>query len=96
MNKAVAILLGIFFLLLSEINSQSPPITLIFGGYCTFSDHYAVNTKPNEIHKTFENIPWMKDVDVTMMNLESCISTRGTKLEKEFNFRMHPKYLPVL
>lgn len=31
-----------------------------------------------------------------MVNLESCISTRGTKLEKEFNFRMHPKYLPVL
>lgn len=96
MNKAISVLLGIFLLLSSEINSQSPPITLIFGGDCTFSDHYAVNTKPNEIHKTFESIPWMKDADITMVNLESCISTRGTKLEKEFNFRMNPKYLPVL
>lgn len=77
------------------IFSQSRPITLIFGGDCTFSDHFSLNVGQNQVSEVFQNIPWMQEADITMVNLECCISTRGTKLEKEFNFRMHPKYLPV-
>lgn len=89
----------IFFIFLAfsfQIYSQSPPITIMFGGDCTFSNSFSANIKSSEVRKVFENIPWMAQADITMVNLESCISTRGDKLEKEFNFRMHPKYLPVL
>lgn len=95
-RKSTLIFLLSVLLFTQSFHFQSPSITLNFGGDCTFSDHYSLNIKLNDIHKTFENIPWFSQADITMVNLESCISSRGNKLEKEFNFRMHPKYLPVL
>ena len=101
--KIVFIILSVVFGLaaVSTIRSitidknETEPITLLFGGDCTFAVHYDINTKDN-YQRTFEQIPWIADADITMINLESCISNRGTKVEKEFNFRMKPKYLPVL
>ncbi len=101
--KIVFIILSVVFGLaaVSTIRSttidknEAEPITLLFGGDCTFAVHYDINTKDN-YQRTFEQIPWIADADITMINLESCISNRGSKVEKEFNFRMKPKYLPVL
>lgn len=47
-SMAIKFILYVSFLLTAfQIDSKEHPITMIFGGDCTFSDSFSANIKPN-------------------------------------------------
>lgn len=62
------------------------PITIAFAGDTHF---YAQLTARLTSPRTAlgPTIPWLKRADFTMVNLETAITTRGTKEPKQYNFR---------
>jgi poly-gamma-glutamate synthesis protein (capsule biosynthesis protein) len=75
--------------------NRKEAITMVFGGDCAFVHSFEKVVKDNYTYP-FEKLDLFRQADVRMINLENPISLRGGKTPKEFNFRMHPKYLSVL
>lgn len=71
------------------------PITLVFGGDCTFAQHFD-RAIGDDVLAPFSALPILASADLAMVNLENPITTRGRKVPKTFNFRMHPRYLASL
>lgn len=94
MKKSI-IILSILVLAGMEIFAQSEPITLLFGGDCTFATAFDKPTG-NDFARPFKNIPWFGKADISMVNFENCVSLRGKKVVKAYNFKMNPKYLEVM
>ncbi len=70
------------------------PITLSFAGDVHFERHVrALLDRPNSLA---ELRPVLGAADVTVVNLESAITSRGTPEAKEFHFRTTPAALDVL
>ena len=88
-----------FVLLLILVNikllSQQDSIVIIFGGDCTFANHFEKFVK-DDFGYPFKNLNELREADISMVNLENPVSDKGKIIEKEFNFRMQPKYLQVL
>ncbi|MEI2825305.1 MAG: CapA family protein [Dermatophilaceae bacterium] len=70
------------------------PITLAFAGDIHFERH--VRALLDRADSLAELRPSLGSADVTVVNLESAITTRGTPEAKEFHFRTTPAALGVL
>jgi poly-gamma-glutamate synthesis protein (capsule biosynthesis protein) len=57
--------------------------------------HYEAAVGDSVSH-AFEGFDVLNTADVAMVNLECPVTTRGTRVEKPFNFRMHPRFLTAL
>ncbi|MGI5224119.1 CapA family protein [Actinoallomurus iriomotensis] len=70
----------------ARVEAAKEPITIAFAGdthfYAQLSSRLA--TPSTALGPT---IPWLKRADFTMVNLETAITTRGTKAPKQYNFR---------
>ncbi|MDQ0285701.1 hypothetical protein J2Z49_000805 [Desulfofundulus luciae] len=75
--------------------SQEQEITLNFAGDTTLAWFFEEFVKDN-FDYPFALFPSFKQADITMLNLENPVTTRGKKVPKQFNFRMNPKYIQVL
>jgi poly-gamma-glutamate synthesis protein (capsule biosynthesis protein) len=81
----------------SSALAQSPgnEITLLFGGDCLPAGHYEQSVG-EDIHRGFRDLTILQEADVTMVNLECPVTTRGTKIPKPYNFRMKPEFLHAI
>jgi len=73
--------------------AQSPePFILRFGGDLLLAAHYenAVGDNPDS---AFAGFDLFNSADLSVVNLECPITTRGEKVKKPFNFRMNPRFL---
>jgi poly-gamma-glutamate capsule biosynthesis protein CapA/YwtB (metallophosphatase superfamily) len=93
-EKHISFLLFIL-IISSKCFPQSNAIILYFGGDCTFANHFE-NYVKDKFNYPFDKLKWFSESDITMVNLENPVSSRGTLIPKTFNFRMNPKYLEVL
>ena len=62
---------------------------LLLGGYYESAVGESVST-------AFSGFSLMSEADIAMVNLENPITTRGKKVQKPYNFRMHPKFLRAI
>jgi poly-gamma-glutamate synthesis protein (capsule biosynthesis protein) len=91
----IVILVLVAAVLVSANVKRQEPITMVFGGDCAFV-HSFERVVQDHYRYPFAKLDWFRRADIRMINLENPISLRGDKTPKEFNFRMHPKYLGVL
>lgn len=81
-----------------EINFPGKPveeIVLNFAGDTTLAWFFKDYVKDRFTYP-FARLEWFKQADISMLNLENPITTRGEKVPKQFNFRMPPYYTQVL
>jgi len=74
---------------------DSSEVILRFAGDVLLGGHYERIAGPN-IDLAFKDFPLFKTADLSVINLENPVTTRGAKVPKKFNFRMHPRYLKAL
>jgi len=70
-------------------------VVLRFGGDCLLAGHFE-NAAGDSVGLPFTGFDLLRDADIAMVNLECPITTRGVKVQKPYNFRMHPKYIASL
>lgn len=70
-------------------------IVLRFGGDCVLAEHYE-RYAGDDTGLAFHEFTLLQTADISMVNLESPVTTRGERVRKPFNFRTHPRYLRVL
>lgn len=96
--------LRLFFLFLSlfffchNLKSQSAhpdTVALYFAGDVTFANHFEQDIG-DRFSYPFAKMKWFGDADISMINLENPLTTRGTPVIKEYNFQANPKYVKVL
>ena len=91
----------LFFLAFSVLagagshSQQSQPVTLLFGGDMTLARHIEREVG-DKVDYLFERWKGIEPYDVFMVNLENPVTLSTQKVDKEFNFRMHPRYLRAL
>ena len=80
----------------SKSQSASPDsVTLMFAGDVTLADFFEREVG-DSLSYPFARMKWFGDADLTMVNLENPMTLRGTRVEKEYNFRANPKYARLL
>ena len=70
-------------------------VVLRFAGDCLLAGHYE-DDAGDSVNLAFKDFDALEAADVAMVNLECPITTRGERVEKPYNFRMHPRYLKAL
>ena len=78
---------------------EEEPVTLLFTGDVLLSDYVLNNYKNSGIDGVLspELLDELRDADITVINNEFPFSTRGTQApDKQFTFRVDPKYVSVL
>ncbi len=70
-------------------------VVLRFGGDCIFARHYA-KAAGDSVDIAFKDLDLLKTADVSMVNLECPVTTRGQSNSKPYAFRMSPRYLSAL
>jgi hypothetical protein len=70
-------------------------VILYFAGDCTLADHFEVFVG-DRLDYPFQRLTLLPRPDIFMVNLENPVTSRTQRIEKEFNFKMNPKYLMVL
>lgn len=73
----------------------NPPLVLRFGGDCLLASHYEDAVGENG-DSAFAGFDLLRSADISCVNLECPVTTRGEKVKKPFNFRMNPAYLSAL
>lgn len=76
-------------------SSDNNSVVLLFGGDCLLAGHYE-DAAGDSANLAFEGFDVLSSADVAMVNLECPITTRGTRIEKPYNFRMKPRYVKAL
>ncbi len=90
------VVLSAFLILSSILQTRGDnEIILNFAGDCTFAEHFESFVGENTEYP-FAKLRWFSEADISMVNLENPITAHGSKVPKEFNFKMHPKYCRVL
>ncbi|MBI4535053.1 MAG: CapA family protein [Ignavibacteriae bacterium] len=79
----------------AHADDSSNAIVMRFGGDCLLSEHYE-RACGEDVSLAFHNFDLFRTADIGMVNLECPVTTRGTKVEKPFNFRMHGRFLDVI
>ncbi len=77
----------------SPISGDS--ILLRFGGDCLLAGHYE-DDAGDSVNLAFDGFDLLKTADIAMVNLECPVTTRGKRVDKPYNFRMHPRFLSAL
>jgi len=72
--------------------TTEPEIILRFGGDCVLAERYEDGVNGDTL-RAFHGFDLLKTADIAMVNLECPVTTRGTRIEKPFNFRMSPGFL---
>jgi len=75
----------------AQINDSSR-IVLRFAGDVLLGGHYERAAGADEA-LAFHGFTLFQNSDVSVVNLENPVTTRGTRIPKTFNFRMHPRFL---
>jgi len=95
----IAVVLGnsnnFIFEKISITAEDSCNVCLFFAGDVTFANHFEKHVKHNYDYP-FAKMGWFGNADITMVNLENPLTTRGTPVDKQFNFRALPEYIEVL
>ena len=71
---------------------STPEVTLRFGGDCLLAGYYETDVG-DSVDRAFADFDLLKGAEVSMVNLECPVTTRGRKIRKPYNFRMHPRFL---
>lgn len=72
-------------------------VRILIGGDIIFGKGVRQIAQARGIGYLFEKVaPVVGNADWTVLNMEGCISTRGTPLEKEYTFRAPPELAPYL
>ncbi len=79
----------------SPADSGSAPVVLRFGGDLLLGGHYE-SAVGQRVSTAFSGFSLMSDADIAMVNLENPVTTRGKKVPKPYNFRMHPGFLRAI
>jgi poly-gamma-glutamate capsule biosynthesis protein CapA/YwtB (metallophosphatase superfamily) len=92
----LAVVLGMFVQPLYAKNPAAPgDVVLRFGGDVLLGGAYE-RSVGDDVSRGFRGFDGLSVADVAMVNLENPVTTRGTKVVKPYNFRMHPRYLKAL
>ncbi len=91
----IKIILLIIFFAVSSLFAQKDTITLMFSGDVTLSDHFESHVG-SRYDYAFKNLDWFTSADVTMINLETTLTTTNNPIEKPFNFKARPRYAKML
>ena len=75
--------------------SETGHVVVNFTGDCVFANHFETYVG-DDIESVFADVPWFVDGDINKINLEHPVTTIGEAEEKEFIFKMHPRYLRLL
>ncbi len=70
-------------------------VVMRFAGDCLLGAHYE-RAAADDPSMAFKGFDLFRTADIAVVNLENPITTRGTKVTKPFNFRMHPRFVSVL
>jgi poly-gamma-glutamate synthesis protein (capsule biosynthesis protein) len=71
------------------------PVVLRFGGDLLLAGHYTLAVGES-VTIGLRDLDLLRTADLTMVNLEHPITTRGTQVEKPYTFRMHPGHAHAL
>lgn len=89
-------LVGFLIVCCASVFAQKrEPAVLLFAGDLVLSDNVE-SFVGNNTRYVFEQWKPGAECDVFMVNLEHPITTWTEKVEKKYNFKMHPRYLPTL
>ncbi len=79
----------------AQAGADTSAIVMRFAGDCLLGGHYeqAAGDNPG---LAFEGFDLFSTADIAIVNLENPVTTRGKKVPKPFNFRMHPRFLEAL
>lgn len=93
--RLVLVLLAVGFPTGSGAQTAESPVILRFGGDCLLAGYYeaAAADSPGV---AFSGFGLFQTDDLSMVNLESPVTTNGTAIPKPYNFRTHPRFLAVL
>jgi poly-gamma-glutamate synthesis protein (capsule biosynthesis protein) len=73
------------------------PVTIAFAGDIHYEGALAASLRTDPPTPTLDGVqPVLSAADVTVVNLETAITTGGTKVPKEFNFRAPPSAIGAL
>jgi poly-gamma-glutamate capsule biosynthesis protein CapA/YwtB (metallophosphatase superfamily) len=111
MNAGVRLLLLLFVLLpvnadvsgqIRKHGHQRPltsadtnDVVVNFTGDCVFANHFERQIG-DRLDTVFAGLPWFVRSDINMINLEHPVTTGNDPLDKEFVFKMHPRYIRLL
>lgn len=70
-------------------------VVLHFTGDVTLANHFERHVD-NNLEYAFSKIKWFADADISMVNLENPLTSRGAPVEKQFTFRARPQYSKIL
>jgi poly-gamma-glutamate synthesis protein (capsule biosynthesis protein) len=70
-------------------------VVMRFGGDVLLAAHYEEDVG-EDMHRAFEGFDLFQTDDLSMVNLEVPVTTRGIRQTKPFTFRMKPAFLDVL
>jgi poly-gamma-glutamate capsule biosynthesis protein CapA/YwtB (metallophosphatase superfamily) len=76
-------------------SADSTAVTLRFAGDVLLGGRYE-QAVGSDVDRAFRDFSLFKTADLSIVNLENPVTTRGEKVPKPFNFRMHPRYLKAL
>ncbi len=76
-------------------SSDTDAVVVNFTGDCVFTNHFETFVG-DDVESVFADVPWFIRADINMINLEHPITKYGEAEEKEFPFKMHPRYLTLL
>jgi len=79
----------------SIADSGSAPVVMRFGGDVWLGGYYE-SAVGESVSVAFSGFTLMSDADIAMVNLEHPVTTRGKKVPKPYNFRMHPRFLRAI
>lgn len=71
------------------------PVVLRFGGDVLLGARYEEGVG-EDMYRAFHEFELFRNDDITLVNLENPVTTRGKARTKPFTFRMHPRFLPLL
>jgi poly-gamma-glutamate capsule biosynthesis protein CapA/YwtB (metallophosphatase superfamily) len=71
------------------------PVTIRFGGDCLLAGFYEAAAADSP-ELAFAGFDLFRTDDLSLLNLESCVTTRGEPRSKPYTFRTHPRFLSVL
>jgi poly-gamma-glutamate capsule biosynthesis protein CapA/YwtB (metallophosphatase superfamily) len=74
---------------------DSTKIVLRFAGDVLLGGHYE-RAAGADVGMAFHGFTLFRNSDVAVVNLENPVTTRGAKIPKTFNFRMHPRFLRAI
>jgi len=77
------------------LSQPSEPVVLLFAGDVTLARHIDTQVGDNTGY-VFQRWGSVRPYDIFMVNLENPVTESNEKVEKEYNFKMSPKYFRVL